>query len=174
MTTRLSLLYPTPIANLVPQRPAMVHGVVVRVGGIIERFSQGKARPLRTVLLRDATGQVPLALWGDEVGHVREADRLLLVEAWVGEFRGRPELTLSSRGYLINLGPANGRGPIWRPRPRDRLLAWGLVRRRLREKGLRASRPAASAAPGAKPMALPPIPTPSTSPSGMEASEGAP
>jgi hypothetical protein len=137
MTARTNLVHPTPIADLAPGRPAMAHGVVVRFGCVFERFSRGRMQPVRTVLLRDATGEVPLALWGEEVGHLREADRVLLVEAWVSEYRGQPELTLGSRGYLVNLGPASGRGPVWRPGPKDGSFVWGLVRRRLRERGLR-------------------------------------
>lgn len=133
-----NLVHPTPIVGLVPMRPALVHGVVVRFGAVFERTSRGRPQPVRTVLLRDSTGEIPLTLWGEEVGHVRDADRLLLVEAWVGEYRGRPELALGSRGYIVNLGPAGGRGPVWRPDPRGGLFVWGLVRRRLRERDLRA------------------------------------
>lgn len=137
MNAKTNLLHPTPIADLVPMRPALVHGVVVRFGAVFERTSRGRPQPVRTVLLRDATGEIPLTLWGEEVGHVREADRLLLVEAWVGEYLGRPELALGSRGYVVNLGPASGRGPVWHPDLGGSLYVWRLVRRRLREKDLR-------------------------------------
>ena len=140
MTARTNLVHPTPIAHLVPKRPALVHGVVVHYGSVYERPGHdGVGRPVRTIHIRDATGEIPLTLWRDEVGHVRDADRLLVVEAWVREYRGRPELTLGSRGYIVNLGPASGRGPVWHPDPRGSLNVWGLVRRRLRERDLRAS-----------------------------------
>lgn len=139
MTSRSNLVLPVPIADLLPGRPAMVHGVVVRFGAVYERASKGRLQPVRTVWLRDTTGEIPLSLWGEEVGHLREADRVVLVEAWVSEYRGRPELTLGSRGYIVNLGPANGRGPVWHPNARDALFVWGLVRRRLRERDLRGS-----------------------------------
>lgn len=155
MIAKTNLVHPTPIAELAPNRPAMVHGVVVHFGGVFERPSRGRAWPVRTVHLRDASGEVALSLWGDEVGHLREADRVLLVEAWVSEYRGQPELTLGSRGYIVNLGPASGRGPLWSPGPKDGSFVWGLVRRRLREKDLRVraaqERPVSSAA-------LPPAP----------------
>ena len=150
MIAKTNLVHPTPIAELVPNRPAMVHGVVVHFGGVFERPSRGRAWPVRTVRLRDASGEVALSLWGDEVGHLREANRVLLVEAWVSEYRGQPELTLGSRGYILNLGPASGRRPLWRAGPKDGSFVWGLVRRRLREKDLRTlpaqERPAPSAA----------------------------
>ncbi|MDE1820939.1 MAG: hypothetical protein KGJ23_11200 [Euryarchaeota archaeon] len=139
MNARTNLVHPSPIADLVPMRPALVHGVVVHYGSVYERPDRGGVwRPVRTVHLRDATGEIPLTLWREEVGHVRDADRLLVVEAWVREYRGRPELTLGSRGYVVNLGPASGRGPVWHPDSRGSLYVWGLVRRRLREKDLRA------------------------------------
>ncbi len=133
-----NLVHPTPIADLVPMRPALVHGVVVRYGPVYERPIRDRVWPVRTVHLRDATGEIPFTLWGDEVGHVRDADRLLVVEVWVREYRGRPELSLGSRGYIVNLGPASGRGPVWHPDLRGSLYVWGLVRRRLRERDLRA------------------------------------
>ena len=142
MTASTNLVHPTPIADLVPMRPALVQGVVVRYDAVCERFSPpaGRSLPVRTVLLRDPTGQIELTLWNDQVGHVRDADRVLLVEAWVrlNETNGRPELSLGSRGYVVNLGPASGRGPAWHPDPRVSLYVWGLVRRRLRERDLRA------------------------------------
>jgi hypothetical protein len=142
MNAKNSLLHPTPIADLVPRRPALVQGVVVRYDPVCERTSLSTGGPLmaRTVVLRDSTGHIELTLWNDQVWHVQDADRVLLVEAWVrvNELNGRPELTLGSRGYLVNLGPASGRGPVWHPDPRGSLYVWGLVRRRLREKDLRA------------------------------------
>jgi hypothetical protein len=157
MTQRSNLVHPTPIADLVPKRPALVHGVVVRFGGVYDRPIRDKIVPVRSVLLRDATGEITLALWGAEVSHVREADRLLLVEAWVNEYLGHPELSLGSRGYIVNLGPASGRGPVWHPDPRGSLFVWGLVRRRLREKDLR--RREGQDRPAANP---PLVPTPSS------------
>lgn len=153
MTGRNNLVLPVPIVDLIPGRPAMVHGVVVRFGAVYERLSRNRLQPVRTVWLRDATGEVPLALWGEEVGHLREADRVLLVEAWVNEYRGLPELTLGTRGFIVNLGPANGRGPLARSDARGSLFVWGLVRRRLRERDLRANAPREGLAPSGTPPA---------------------
>lgn len=164
MIANSNLVHPTPIADLVPMRPALVHGVVVRFGSVFERTSRGRPQPVRTVLLRDATGEIPLTLWGEEVGHVRDADHLLLVEAWVGEYRGRPELALGSRGYIVNLGPASGKGPVWRSDLRGGLVVWGLVRRRLREKSLRARARSAPDPPGGAPQNASPCPTPEPAP----------
>ena len=133
-----NLVHPTPIADLVPLRPALVQGVVVRFGAVFERADPDRPRLVRKVILRDTTGEIPLTLRDEEVGHVRDADRLLLIEAWVGEYQGRPRLTLGSRGYIVNLGPASGRGPVWHPDLQGSLYVWGLVRRRLRERDLRA------------------------------------
>ena len=132
-----NLLYPTPISGLTPGRPALVHGVVVQMGQLQEANLKGRAKAFREVLLRDPTGEVPLVLWGEETGHVQEADRVFIVEAWVREFKGRPQLSLGKRGYLVNLGPANGHGPVRSPPTSEREYIWGLVRRRLREKELK-------------------------------------
>ena len=141
MTARTNLVHPTPIADLVPFRPALVQGVVVRYDPVCERTSMSTGGPLmvRSVILRDSTGHIELTLWNEEVWHVQEADRILLVEAWVrvNEMDGRRVLSLGSRGYLLNLGPASGRGPVWHPDPHGIIYVWGLVRRRLRERDLR-------------------------------------
>ncbi len=158
MTARTNLVHPTPIADLVPNRPGLVHGVVVHYGPVYERERRDRILPVRTVHLRDATGEIRLTLWGDEVGHVRDADRLLVVEGWVSEYHGRPELSLGSRGYIVNLGPASGRGPVWHPDPRGSLCVWGLVRRRLRERDLKA-RATGGVPPLVRPAPPPPVPS---------------
>ena len=138
MTARTNLVHPTPIADLVPMRLALVHGVVVHYGSVYERPSaEGGVLPVRTVHLRDATGEIRLALWGDQICQVQDADRVVLTEVWVKEYRGRPELAVGKKGKIINLGPASGRGPVWHPGHRESLYVWGLVRRRVRERDLR-------------------------------------
>lgn len=160
MNTKGNLVHPTPIAELQPMRPAMVQGVVVRFGPVEERFSRDRFRPIRKVTIRDTSGEIPLTLWGDEVGHVRDADRVLLVEVWVKDYQGRPELVLGTRGYVVNLGPASGRGPVLKPDPKGGRYVWGLVRRRLREKDLRKGHE--EPVPPAQPVAAP-TPTPRSS-----------
>lgn len=125
-------LYPTPISVLSPDRLAMARGVVVQVGPLREANLKGRAKAFREVLLKNPTGEVPLVLWGEETGHVNEADRVFIVDAWVREFKGHPLLSLGKRGYLVNLGPANGHGRS--PALSEREYIWGSVRRRLRER----------------------------------------
>ena len=177
MTAKNNLLYPTPIADLVPFRPTLVQGVVVHYGPVYGgwRLERGLRRvlPARRVWLRDATGEIPLTLWGEEVGHVHDADRLLIVEAWVDRYDDRIELSLGCRGYLVNLGPANGRGPVWHPDPRGSLYVWGLVRRRLREKDLRARETRAAEERQMSRSVVPPVPLPE-SPQPVTALQGAP
>ncbi len=156
MTARTNLVHPTPIADLVPNRPALVHGVVVHYGSVYERPSpEGGVLPVRTVHLRDATGEIRLALWDDQICHIQDADRVVLTEVWVKEYRDRPELALGKKGKIINLGPASGRGPVWHPGPRESLYVWGLVRRRLRERDLKA-RVAEAGPPMVRPAPSPP------------------
>ena len=154
-----NLVHPTPIADLVPMRLALVHGVVVHYGSVYERPSaDGGVLPVRTVHLRDATGEIRLALWDDQICHVQDADRVVLTEVWVKEYRGGPELAVGKKGKIINLGPASGRGPVWHPGPRESLYVWGLVRRRLRERDLKA-RAADAGHPVVRPAPPPPVPS---------------
>ena len=46
------------------------------------------------------TGEIALVLWGDEVDLVSVGDRIRLVEGWVKDYQGRPQISLGRSGRL--------------------------------------------------------------------------
>lgn len=91
----------TYISDLRPSRVATFEAEVVSLEAVREvETKDGVPRKVRQALLRDATGEITLVLWGSEVGLVEPGDRLRLVDAWVSERRGRPQVTLGRSGRI--------------------------------------------------------------------------
>jgi len=65
----------------------------------------GAQKRVRTARLKDATGEIALTLWGEEVELVREGDRIRIHEGWVKDYKGRPQLSLGRLGKLTRLTP---------------------------------------------------------------------
>lgn len=60
----------------------------------------GTTTRVRNGVLRDGTGEVAIVLWGREVELVAEGDRIRIVDGWVKEYKGRPEVSLGRTGRL--------------------------------------------------------------------------
>jgi replication factor A1 len=67
----------------------------------------GGTKKVRNARLKDATGEISLVLWGTEVDLVSEGDRVRMVEAWVSDYRGRPQISLGRTGKLEKLGSSS-------------------------------------------------------------------
>ena len=63
----------------------------------------GGRKKVRNGRLKDATGEIVLVLWGSEVDLVAEGDRIQIVEGWVSDYRGRPQVSLGRTGKLKKL-----------------------------------------------------------------------
>jgi len=91
----------TYISDLRPSRVATFDAEVVSLEPVREvETKEGATRKVRHGLLRDATGEITLVLWGSEVDGVEPGDRVRLVDAWVSERRGRPQVSLGRSGRL--------------------------------------------------------------------------
>ncbi|MCI4345345.1 MAG: hypothetical protein L3K07_01100 [Thermoplasmata archaeon] len=64
---------------------------------------EGQKKRVRNGRLKDATGEIAFVLWGNEVELVGEGDRVRIVEGWVSDYRGRPQLSLGRTGKLEKL-----------------------------------------------------------------------
>lgn len=89
------------VSDLRPGRVATVEGTVVHLepSREVERRGGG-TRKIRNATLRDGTGEIALVLWGDEVELVEEGLHVRIVEGWVQDFRGRPQISLGRIGRL--------------------------------------------------------------------------
>lgn len=91
----------TYISDLRPGRVATFEAVVAKLDPAreIEQRDGGRTR-VRNATLRDRTGEVSLVLWGKEVDLVAEGDTVRIVDGWVKEYKGRPEVALGRIGRL--------------------------------------------------------------------------
>jgi ssDNA-binding replication factor A large subunit len=89
------------ISDLRPGRVVTFEAVVAKLDPPreIEQRTGGKTK-VRNGTLKDGTGEVSIVLWGKEVELVAEGDKIRLVEAWVKEYKGRPEISLGRTGRL--------------------------------------------------------------------------
>lgn len=89
------------VADLRPSKVATVEGVVVRLEPTREfEGREGGRKKVRNGVLKDDTGEIALVLWGAEVDLVAEGERVAIVDGWVSEFRGKPQVSLGRTGRL--------------------------------------------------------------------------
>lgn len=60
----------------------------------------GGKKKVRNGVLKDGTGEIAPVLWSDEVDLVAEGDTVRLIDGWVKEYKGRPQITLGRTGRL--------------------------------------------------------------------------
>ena len=91
----------TYISDLRPSRVATFEATVARLEEVREvETKEGQLRKVRTAILRDATGEIALVLWGTEVVLVGPGDRIRVIEGWVSNRRGRPQISLGITGRI--------------------------------------------------------------------------
>ena len=95
------------ISDLKPSRVATVEATVTKLDSIreVEQRLGGTTR-VRNVLLKDGTGEIVLVLWGKDVELVTEGEKVRIVDGWVKDYRGRPQISLGRSGKLEKLAPS--------------------------------------------------------------------
>lgn len=92
------------IADLRPSKLATFEATVERLDAVREfELREGGRRKVRNGLLRDATGEIALVLWGSEVELVAVGDRIRIVDGWVKDYQGRPQVSLGRVGKVEKL-----------------------------------------------------------------------
>jgi len=100
------------VSDLRPSRVATVEGTVAELEGVREvETREGTTKKVRNGKLRDATGEISLVLWGSEVDLVQTGDHIRIVEGWVSDFRGRPQISLGRTGRLEKVLPGTSDPP---------------------------------------------------------------
>ena len=89
------------ISDLRPSRVATIEAVVARLEPVreVEQRTGGKKK-VRNGVLKDGTGEISLVLWGDEVEMVTEGDRVRVIDGWVKDYQGKPQISLGRSGKL--------------------------------------------------------------------------
>ena len=94
------------ISDLKPSRVATVEATVTKLDSIRELEQRlGGTTRVRNVLLNDGTGEIVLVLWGKDVELVTEGEKVRVVDGWVKDYRGRPQISLGRSGKLEKLAP---------------------------------------------------------------------
>ena len=99
------------ISDLRPSRVATIEATVseLQPARDIETRGGRKTR-VRNGRLKDQTGEITFILWGAEVDLVEQGDRVRIVEGWVKDYQGRPQLSLGRTGKLEKLAPGDQEG----------------------------------------------------------------
>lgn len=91
----------TYISDLRPSRVATVEGTVSDLEPVREvEARDGGLKKVRNGKLSDPTGEISLVLWESEVELVHVGDRIRIVDGWVSDRRGRPQISLGRTGKL--------------------------------------------------------------------------
>ncbi len=91
----------TTISTVEPGSLATLEATVLRLKSIREvKLPTGERTRVRNGKLRDETGEIPLVLWSDEVEMVAMQDKIRVVDGWVSEYMGHPQISLGKRGKL--------------------------------------------------------------------------
>jgi len=89
------------VSDLRPGRVATFEATVVKLEPVREVEQRvGGRKKVRNGLLTDGTGEISLVLWGDEVEMVAEGDKVRIVEGWVKDYKGRPQVSLGRTGKI--------------------------------------------------------------------------
>lgn len=100
------------ISDLRPSRSATIEATVVQLEAPREVPSRdGSMIQLRNGRLKDGTGEIALVLWGAEVDRVAQGDHIRIVDGWVKDYQGRPQISLGRTGKLEKMEAA----PAGRP-----------------------------------------------------------
>jgi replication factor A1 len=96
-----SALPRTFISDLKPGRVVTFDATVAKLDApkAIEQRS-GSTTQVRNGVLKDETGEVSIVLWGRETELVTLGDKVRVVDGWVKEYKGRPEVSLGRGGRI--------------------------------------------------------------------------
>ena len=96
------------ISDLRPGRVATIEATVVKLEAVREfDQSSGNRKKVRNATLKDGTAEIALVLWGDDqVDLVQEGEKVRIVEGWVKDYKGRPQISLGKVGKLEKVSPA--------------------------------------------------------------------
>jgi ssDNA-binding replication factor A large subunit len=94
----------TSISSLRPSQAATIEATVTMLEPIREIDTRdGTKKKVRNGKVKDASGEIALVLWGAEVELVVEGDKVRIVEGWVKDYQGKPQISLGRSGKLEKL-----------------------------------------------------------------------
>lgn len=92
------------ISSLRPSTSATIEATVTMLEAIREIDTRdGTKKKVRNGKVKDATGEIALVLWGSEVEMVVQGDKVRIVDGWVKDYQGKPQISLGRSGKLEKL-----------------------------------------------------------------------
>jgi len=96
----------TTINELKPMMKKVDIEVTIKDKGDIREFDKfGKKGRVCTATASDATGEVKLTLWNEEIDKVNKGDNIKITNGYVNEFQGEMQLTAGRFGTIEVLPP---------------------------------------------------------------------
>jgi replication factor A1 len=77
---------------------------IVDVGEIRQFEKFGKAGKVATAIAKDETGDIKLSLWNEDVERIKPGDKVHVINGFVSEWQGEPQLTTGRMGKLEVVG----------------------------------------------------------------------
>lgn len=77
---------------------------IVDVGEVREFEKFGKTGRVATAIVKDETGDIKLTLWNDSIDQVKAGDKVHIINGYVSEWQGEPQLTTGKLGKLEVVG----------------------------------------------------------------------
>jgi len=77
---------------------------VVDVGEVREFEKFGRSGKVATAIAKDETGDIKLSLWNEQVDDVKPGDKVHIINGYVSEWQGEPQLTTGKMGKLEIVG----------------------------------------------------------------------
>ncbi|HLD57991.1 MAG TPA: SOSS complex subunit B family protein [archaeon] len=89
------------IKDLKPNQTATLDDVEVVEAGEVREFNKyGKSGRVCTLKLKDASGQVELTLWNEDVDKFAVGDKLKITDGWVKEWNGNTQISSGKNGKI--------------------------------------------------------------------------
>ena len=76
---------------------------VVEVGEVREFQKFGKPGRVANAKVKDATGEITLTLWNEQIDQVKTGDKIELKDGFVNEWQGNLQLTAGRKGTLTKI-----------------------------------------------------------------------
>lgn len=76
---------------------------VVEKGEVREFSRYGRLGRVCTCKIKDASGEMDLTLWNDEVDAVQQGDKMKLADGWCKEWNGRMQASTGKNGKIEKL-----------------------------------------------------------------------
>ena len=99
------------ISDLRPSRTATIEATVVKLEPIreVEQRTGGRKK-VRNATLKDGTGEISMVLWGEEVELAAEGEKIRIVDGWVKDYQGKPQISLGRSGKLEKISAPSAPG----------------------------------------------------------------